>query len=143
MPFHRFRGFRWFRLSWSGLSPNSLLSQVVEMAPLPGVQVVVLPGGAGEPGVGCLDQGHLTGHRLHVNLTPGGEIHRAMHPAWRENGRMTRGLDLYSRLAAAHSDRVQAGALQTACLHPGVPQGVVSPLILTQRWGTDGKEPWM
>ena len=40
---------------------------------------------------------------------------------------------VYSRLTAAHANRVQAGALQTAVFHPALSQGVVSPLVHTHR----------
>lgn len=40
----------------------------------------------------------------------------------------------YSRLAAADTDGLQAGALHASVVHPGFPQWVVLPLKHTQRW---------
>lgn len=101
----------------------------------------VLHGVAGETGqtrVRSLDQGHSAANRLHPHLTPRGEIHRPMHPGrWVVKRDTSNALSLklkkqvsteslklreHSRLAAADTDGMQAGTLQTSVVHPALAQ---------------------
>lgn len=53
--------------------------QLLQQRPLAGVPHV-LAGGARQAGVRRLHQHHLAGHRFHLHLTPGGEVHGPVHP---------------------------------------------------------------